>query len=74
MATYHEILKPDRHGKLTGHNNWESGKPQYIRFVKGAALPAGRGKRKKLEEALEAAGRTGCEETRGWHPPGGEGR
>lgn len=68
-----EILKPDRHGKLTGHNNWESGKPQYIRFVKGAALPAGRGKRKKLEEALEAAGLTRCEETREWRPPGGGG-
>lgn len=49
-----EILKPDRHGKLTGHNNWESGKPQYIRFVKGAAMPAGRGARKRLEEAMEA--------------------
>ena len=67
-----EILKPDRHGKLTGHNNWDSGKPQYIRFVKGAALPAGRGERKKLEEALEAAGLTRCEEKREWRPPGGE--
>lgn len=53
-ATEDEILKPDRHGKLTGRNNWEKGKPQYIRFVKGAAMPAGRGERKKLEEALEA--------------------
>lgn len=50
-----EILKPDRHGKLVGQNNWESGKCQYIRFVKGAALPAGRGKRKAVEEALRAA-------------------
>lgn len=49
-----EILKPDRHGKLVGTNSWEKGKPQYIRFVKGAAMPAGRGQRKKLEEALEA--------------------
>lgn len=49
-----EVLKPDRHGKLVGTNSWERGKPQYIRFVKGQALPAGRGQRKKLEEALEA--------------------
>lgn len=55
-----EILKPDRHGKLTGRNQWEKGKPQYIRFVKGAALPAGRGPRKKLEEVLESAGLSGC--------------
>lgn len=49
-----EILKPDRYGKLTGTNSWEQGKPQYIRFVKGDAMPAGRGKRKKLEEAMQA--------------------
>lgn len=55
-----EVLKPDRHGKLTGRNQWEPGKPQYIRFVKGSALPAGRGTRKKLEETLEAAGLKDC--------------
>lgn len=55
-----EVLKPDRHARLTGHNQWEPGKPQYIRFVVGAPLPAGRGVRKKLEEALEAAGLEGC--------------
>lgn len=66
-----EVLKPDRHGKLTGHNQWEAGKPQYIRFVKGTPLPAGRGSRKKLEEALEAAGITSGErEAREVRPPG----
>lgn len=55
-----EILKPDRHGKLTGRNQWEAGKPQYIRFVKGTALPAGRGPRKRLEEALADAGLRDC--------------
>lgn len=69
-----EILKPDRHGKLTGHNAWESGKPQYIRFVKGSALPAGRGARKKLEEAMEAAQAARQEERAHRYPPGGDGR
>ena len=30
-----EELRPDRGGKLTHRNEWEPGKPQYIRFVKG---------------------------------------
>lgn len=48
-----EELRPDRHGKVVARNEWEEGRPQYIRFIKGAALPAGRGPRKKAEEAME---------------------
>lgn len=55
-----EELKPDRHAKLMARNQWEPGKPQYIRFVKGAAMPAGRGSRKKLEEAMEQTGVNIC--------------
>ena len=47
-----EELRPDPGATLTGRNDWEPGKPQYIRFVKGDKLPAGRGKRKKQEEAM----------------------
>lgn len=74
-AAADEMLKPDRHGKVVGRNQWEPGKPQYIRFVKGAALPAGRGKRKKLEEVLEALGADGClgEVQHYSGPPEGEG-
>lgn len=49
-----EELRPDKGGKITGRNNWEPGKPQYIRFVKGNVLPAGRSKRKKQEDAAMA--------------------
>lgn len=48
-----EELRPDRNGKVVARNEWETGKPQYIRFIKGEALPAGRGQRRKQEEAAE---------------------
>lgn len=49
-----ELLKPDRFGKVVARNQWEEGGPQYIRFIKGAPLPAGRGQRKKQEEREES--------------------
>ena len=42
-----EELRPDAGGAITGRNQWEPGKPQYIRFVKRDPLPAGRGRRKR---------------------------
>lgn len=52
-----EELRPDKGGILVGRNDWEPGKPQYIRFVK-RPLPSERQK-KELSETTTHTRRRG---------------
>ncbi|MEG1577341.1 MAG: hypothetical protein RR336_01095 [Oscillospiraceae bacterium] len=68
-----EVLKPDRGGKLVDCNEWQPGRPQYIRFVKqGRASGA-----EDLDQGVSRHGKVGacapagaCDKNSSGAPPG----
>lgn len=64
-----EVLCPDPKGRLTGRGAWDGFGPQYIRFVKGKVLPAGRGARKHREETEALMAQIMTERAKVWEGP-----